>query len=236
MPHPSVSARLQQSCVWEGFAIGMAKFRSRVFKLPKRAASKFGPVRQTHCLAQAHSQPVIATAKPCYDQRSGVLRSDSIRVDEDQEIAMTQSFDGTVAWLLEPDPANPGVRYFALRDLLGQAADCARGCRSPGRGHGQRPRAGDPGRAGPGRLLGGARPRLLSQVHRHRLAGHLPGPTGRRRPRPAGGRRLRLRARPHPLTLRRLQRGRRPGRPDSLPAGQPRRRAHRPGPAGRPAP
>lgn len=21
-------------------------------------------------------------------------------------------------WLLEPDPANPGVRYFALRDLL----------------------------------------------------------------------------------------------------------------------
>ena len=36
---------------------------------------------------------------------------------------MTQSFDGTVAWLLQPDPANPGVRYFALRDLLDQTAD-----------------------------------------------------------------------------------------------------------------
>ena len=26
-------------------------------------------------------------------------------------------------WLLEPDPANPDVRYFALRDLLGRPAD-----------------------------------------------------------------------------------------------------------------
>ncbi len=26
-------------------------------------------------------------------------------------------------WLLEPDPANPGVRYFALRDLLGRTTD-----------------------------------------------------------------------------------------------------------------
>ena len=26
-------------------------------------------------------------------------------------------------WLLEPDPANPGVRYFALRDLLDRPAD-----------------------------------------------------------------------------------------------------------------
>lgn len=26
-------------------------------------------------------------------------------------------------WLLEPDPANPAIRYFALRDLLGRAAD-----------------------------------------------------------------------------------------------------------------
>ncbi len=26
-------------------------------------------------------------------------------------------------WLLEPDPANPGVRYFALRDLLGCSED-----------------------------------------------------------------------------------------------------------------
>ena len=28
--------------------------------------------------------------------------------------------DDPLPWLLEPDPANPGVRYFALRDLLGQ--------------------------------------------------------------------------------------------------------------------
>ena len=26
-------------------------------------------------------------------------------------------------WLLEPDEANPGVRYFALRDLLDRSAD-----------------------------------------------------------------------------------------------------------------
>jgi len=26
-------------------------------------------------------------------------------------------------WLLEPDPVNPGIRYFALRDLLGRPAD-----------------------------------------------------------------------------------------------------------------
>jgi len=28
-----------------------------------------------------------------------------------------------IPWLLEPDPANPGVRYFALRDLLDQPED-----------------------------------------------------------------------------------------------------------------
>jgi hypothetical protein len=28
-----------------------------------------------------------------------------------------------VAWLLEPDPANPAIRYFALRDRLDQPAD-----------------------------------------------------------------------------------------------------------------
>ena len=27
-----------------------------------------------------------------------------------------------LAWLLEPDPVNPGVRYFALTDLLGAVA------------------------------------------------------------------------------------------------------------------
>ncbi len=29
----------------------------------------------------------------------------------------------SLAWLLEPDAANPGVRYFALRDLLGRPPD-----------------------------------------------------------------------------------------------------------------
>lgn len=28
-----------------------------------------------------------------------------------------------LAWLLEPDPANPAIRWFALRDLLGRPAD-----------------------------------------------------------------------------------------------------------------
>ncbi len=31
--------------------------------------------------------------------------------------------DDPLPWLLEPDPANPGVRYFALRDLLGRPED-----------------------------------------------------------------------------------------------------------------
>lgn len=31
--------------------------------------------------------------------------------------------DDPLSWLLEPDPDNPGVRYFALRDLLGQPED-----------------------------------------------------------------------------------------------------------------
>lgn len=31
--------------------------------------------------------------------------------------------DNPLDWLLEPDAANPGVRYFALRDLLDQPAD-----------------------------------------------------------------------------------------------------------------
>jgi hypothetical protein len=35
----------------------------------------------------------------------------------------TQLKANPLPWLLEPDAANPGVRYFALRDLLGRAAD-----------------------------------------------------------------------------------------------------------------
>jgi hypothetical protein len=31
--------------------------------------------------------------------------------------------DDPLPWLLGPDPANPGVRYFALRDLLGMSED-----------------------------------------------------------------------------------------------------------------
>ena len=30
----------------------------------------------------------------------------------------TQSQTAAVEWLLSPDPDNPGVRYFALKDLL----------------------------------------------------------------------------------------------------------------------
>ena len=33
---------------------------------------------------------------------------------------MTAQTETAVSWLLEPDAANPGVRYFALRDLLGR--------------------------------------------------------------------------------------------------------------------
>jgi len=33
--------------------------------------------------------------------------------------------DDPLPWLLEPDPANPGVRYFVLRDLLDRPADDA---------------------------------------------------------------------------------------------------------------
>jgi hypothetical protein len=32
-------------------------------------------------------------------------------------------YDNTLTWLLEPDAVNPGVRFFALRDLLDQPAD-----------------------------------------------------------------------------------------------------------------
>ena len=31
--------------------------------------------------------------------------------------------ENVLAWLLEPDPANPGVRYFTLKGLLDQPAD-----------------------------------------------------------------------------------------------------------------
>ena len=30
-----------------------------------------------------------------------------------------------LAWLLEPDPSNPSIRYFALRDLLDTPAGAA---------------------------------------------------------------------------------------------------------------
>lgn len=37
----------------------------------------------------------------------------------DTHLAQTEA----LPWLLEPDPANPGVRYFALRELAGRPAD-----------------------------------------------------------------------------------------------------------------
>ena len=36
---------------------------------------------------------------------------------------MGQVHGDPLAWLLEPDADNPGVRYFALRDLLGRPPD-----------------------------------------------------------------------------------------------------------------
>jgi hypothetical protein len=30
------------------------------------------------------------------------------------------SIEGAVSWLLEPDPLNPGVRYYTLQYLLGR--------------------------------------------------------------------------------------------------------------------
>ncbi|MBI2907688.1 MAG: nitrogen fixation protein NifH [Chloroflexi bacterium] len=36
---------------------------------------------------------------------------------------MEKSHDGVLRWLLEADPENPGVRYFALRELLDRPAD-----------------------------------------------------------------------------------------------------------------
>ena len=38
---------------------------------------------------------------------------------------MSDKTSKSLAWLLEPDPVNPGVRYFALTDLLGCPADDA---------------------------------------------------------------------------------------------------------------
>lgn len=41
-------------------------------------------------------------------------------------MAWHDSLNGdSLAWLLEPDPANPSIRYFALRDLLERPADDA---------------------------------------------------------------------------------------------------------------
>ena len=38
---------------------------------------------------------------------------------------MTNINSETISWLLEPDLDSPGVRYFALIDLLGKAPDDA---------------------------------------------------------------------------------------------------------------
>jgi hypothetical protein len=38
--------------------------------------------------------------------------------------------DDPLSWLLEPDPDNPGVRYFALRDLLDQPEDNPEVCQA----------------------------------------------------------------------------------------------------------
>lgn len=38
--------------------------------------------------------------------------------------------DDPLSWILEPDPENPGVRYFALQDLLGKPEDALEVCQT----------------------------------------------------------------------------------------------------------
>ncbi|MFN8475275.1 MAG: nitrogen fixation protein NifH [Anaerolineae bacterium] len=40
-----------------------------------------------------------------------------------QKLRLANVNEDSVAWLLEPDPANPAIRYFALRDLLDRPPD-----------------------------------------------------------------------------------------------------------------
>ena len=92
--------------------------------------------------------------------------------------------DDPLPWLLEPDPANPGVRYFALRDLLDRPTDdpelrqaqaevmltgpirAILDAQAPD-GYWDKPGAG-----------------YARQIYRHRLVGDLPGDVRRGWPRP----------------------------------------------------
>jgi hypothetical protein len=51
--------------------------------------------------------------------RSGKRLKGEYKMSERQSVLNTDP----LPWLLEPDPDNPGVRYFALRDLLGRPED-----------------------------------------------------------------------------------------------------------------
>ena len=42
-------------------------------------------------------------------------------MERDQMLLTGMLRDDPLPWLLEPDPANPAVRYFTLRDLLHRA-------------------------------------------------------------------------------------------------------------------
>jgi hypothetical protein len=97
----------------------------------------------------------------------------------------------SLSWLLEPDQANPGVRYFALRDLLDQPETDVEviQARRAVMATGPVPvilKAQAPER----RLLGQTGRRLLTQISRHRLANHLSGRVGGRPNRRAGPPRL----------------------------------------------
>jgi len=72
----------------------------------------------------------------------------------------------SLPWLLEPDEANPGVRYFVLRDLLDRPADDPQvvAAQAEVMRTGPVPAILD-GRPVSGGLLGQARPGLHPQVN-----------------------------------------------------------------------
>jgi hypothetical protein len=73
-------------------------------------------------------------------------------------------------WLLEQEPGNPGVRYFALTNLLERPQDDPEVIAAQRAVMEQGPVPAILAAQNPGGLL--------SQISRHRLVDHLPGPTG----------------------------------------------------------
>ena len=61
------------------------------------------------CIHELRDSPHVTD---CATKQSDSMQTQSEHLNNDP-----------LAWLLEPDPDNPGVRYFALRELLGRAED-----------------------------------------------------------------------------------------------------------------